>query len=99
MKRIGGVVGIVGGAIAGGLIALVVASGSTTSHSSVTTTVVQPARAVPTSVSTGHGMTVNQIYRSASPGVVDITVTSISNSGGFPFGGSQETQGEGAGVV
>jgi S1-C subfamily serine protease len=99
MNRIGGALGIVGGAIAGGLIALAIASGSTTSHSSVTTTVVQPARAVPTSVSTGHGMTVNQIYRAASPGVVDITVTSISNSGGFPFGGSQETQGEGAGVV
>jgi putative serine protease PepD len=46
---------------------------------------------------------VNQIYRQASPGVVDITVTQQSSGlGGFQlpgFGGGQQTQGEGAGVV
>jgi putative serine protease PepD len=45
-------------------------------------------------------MTVNQIYRTASPGVVDIKVTSASSGGFGPFGGGgQQTQGEGAGVV
>jgi len=43
-------------------------------------------------------MSINQIYHRAAPGVVDITVTATSNSGGF-FGGSERTEGEGAGVV
>lgn len=100
MKRLNRVFPIVGGAIAGGVIALAVASGSTTTHS-VTTTVVQPSRgaAIPTSFSTGRGLSVNQIYRQASPGVVDIVVTSNSNNGGLFGGGSQQTQGEGAGAV
>jgi putative serine protease PepD len=101
MRRMNGLLAIVGGAIAGGAIALAVAGGSTTKHTSTTTTVVQSA-AVPTSLnSSGHGLTINQIYRAASPGVVDITVTDVSNSGTNPFGGGgpSETKGEGAGVV
>ncbi len=102
MSRLNRIIPIVGGAVAGGVIALVVASGSSTTHS-VTTTVVQPsgASSIPTSLSSGRGLTVNQIYRNASPGVVDIKVTSTTSGGGFgPFGGgSQQTQGEGAGVV
>jgi putative serine protease PepD len=43
-------------------------------------------------------MTVNQIYRAASPGVVDITESSTSQGFGL-FGGGQTTEGEGAGVV
>jgi S1-C subfamily serine protease len=94
---------IVGGAVAGGVIAFAVASGGGTTHS-VTTTVVQPSGSisVPTSLSGGKtGLSVNQIYKNASPGVVDILVTSQSSGGGSPFGGggSQQTQGEGAGVV
>ncbi|MGI8412755.1 MAG: S1C family serine protease [Solirubrobacteraceae bacterium] len=92
---------ILGGAIAGGVIALVVASGSTTTHT-VTTTVAQAplSSTVPTSLSTGRGMTVNQIYRATSPGVVDIIVTSTSNAGGLGLFGQQGPQkGEGAGVV
>jgi S1-C subfamily serine protease len=100
MSPKGGLLGAIGGAIAGGAIALAIASGSTSTHNT-TTTVYQSSGRIPTSLSTGHGMTVNQIYRSASPGVVDIKVTSVSSGGGFgPFGGgSQQTQGEGAGVV
>jgi putative serine protease PepD len=95
MRRLNGWFAIVGGAIAGGAIALAVASGSTAEHTSTTTTVVQTA-GVPTSLSTsGHGLTINQIYRAASPGVVDITVTAVSNTA---FG-QQQTKGEGAGVV
>jgi putative serine protease PepD len=48
-------------------------------------------------------MTINQIYRAASPGVVDILVTSQSQNPSLGFfgggGGSQTQQGEGAGVV
>jgi S1-C subfamily serine protease len=94
---------IVGGAIAGGIIALVVASGSTSS-TTVTRTVTNPARqaALPASFSKGSGMTVNQIYKAVSPGVVDIVVTSQSQAQNFFGGGgsgSQKTQGEGSGVV
>jgi putative serine protease PepD len=102
MSRQSRILPIVGGAVAGGAIALAIATGST-SHS-VTTTVVQPAgsSSIPTSFSANRGLSVNQIYRQDSPGVVDIVVTSQSSGGGLnPFGGggSQQTQGEGAGVV
>src|SRR5689334_7031601 len=98
MRRMNGILAIVGSAVAGGAIALAVASGNSSSHSSTTTTVYRSS-AVPTALSTSsHGLSVNQIYRNDSPGVVDIVVTSTSNSGGGPFGGGQQqTQGEGAG--
>jgi putative serine protease PepD len=95
---------ILGGAIAGGVIALVIASG-TTSTRSVTTTVIQPgsAQSEPTAIRTTGGMTINQIYKSASPGVVDILVSSQSQSPSLGFfggnGATQQTEGEGAGVV
>lgn len=93
---------ILGAAIAGAVIALVVAGGSTSPHST-TTTVVQPSRApgIPTSLSSGRGLSINQIYRSAGPGVVDIVVTSSTSSSslGLFGGGAQKTKGEGAGVV
>jgi putative serine protease PepD len=104
MSRLNRIIPILGGAVAGGVIALAVASGNSTTHSVTTTTVVQPSSqsAIPTSLSFGRGLTVNQIYRKASPGVVDIIVKSTSSGGGFgPFGGGgqQQQQGEGAGVV
>ena len=86
---------ILAGAVAGGLIAWAVASGGGTTRN---TTVIQQAHAgVPTSLTSTSGMSINQIYRLDGPGVVDITVTSVSNNN--LFGGSQQTQGEGAGVV
>ncbi len=102
---------VIGGAIAGGVIALIIASGST--GTTTTTTVVQSsgssagtgtaasASSEPTSIKSTGGMTINQIYRSASPGVVDILVTSQSQNPGFGFfGGSGQTQeGEGSGIV
>jgi putative serine protease PepD len=102
MKGLSRLLPIVGGAVAGGAIALAVASGSTTTHSVTTTTVVQPSSspALPTSFSNGRAQTINQIYRAVGPGVVDITTSSTQNTGGvFGFGQSQQTQGEGAGVV
>ena len=102
MKVITRLLPIIGGAVAGGAIALAVANGSTTTHSVTTTTVVQPASspALPTSFSDGKAQTINQIYKTAGPGVVDITTSSSSNTSGvFGFGQQQQTQGEGAGVV
>jgi len=99
--RLSRILPVIAGALAGGAIAWAVSSGGGSGSS---TTVIQPtsAAAIPTSLAgglgSGHGMTINQIYQQDGPGVVDITVTSTSSST-FPFGGSQQTQGEGAGVV
>ena len=96
---------IIGGAIAGGVIALVIASTTTSSHSVTTTTVVQQGggQGEPASFKSTGGMTINQIYKAASPGVVDILVTSQGQSPSLGFfggqGQSQKQQGEGAGIV
>ncbi len=88
--------------MAGGVIAVAVAGGGSSTHNT-TTTVVAPAASssIPTSLKSSRGLTVNQIYRQTSPGVVDIVVTSTASSGFSPFGGGgqQQQQGEGAGVV
>ena len=110
MKSLSRWIPVIGGAIAGGVIALIIASG--TGGSTTTTTVVQSspsastgtsasATSEPASIKSTGGMTINQIYRAASPGVVDILVTSQSQNPGFGFfGGSGQTQeGEGSGVV
>jgi putative serine protease PepD len=100
MKRHFRLLPILAAAVSGGAVAaIVVATGSSTK--SVTTTVVQPARGatLPTSLTSTRGLSVNQIYRQDGAGVVDITVTSQTQSGGLFGGGSQQTQGEGAGVI
>jgi putative serine protease PepD len=100
MKSLSRLLPIIGGAVAGGAIALVLANGSTTTHS-VTTTVVQPSNqpALPTSFSNEKAQTINAIYKADGPGVVDITTSSSTSTGVFGFGQSQQTTGEGAGVV
>src|SRR5436305_6960672 len=102
MKTLSRWMPIIAGAVAGGLIAVVIASGSS-STKTVTVTTTRPAQqpAVPASFNNGKGMTINQIYKSASPGVVDIVVTTQGQGQGgfFGGGGAQQTQGEGAGVV
>ena len=101
MKTLTRVLPVIGGAIAGGAIALAVAGGGTTSHST-TTTVVQTSSPsnLPTSFSNTSPRTINQIYKAVGPGVVDITTSSTQNTSGvFGFGQQQQTQGEGAGVV
>jgi putative serine protease PepD len=100
MTRISRWIPIIGGAVAGGVIALVIASGSTSTKSVTTTVFKSSGTSIPSSFTPSKGMTINQIYRTASPGVVDIQVTSTTSGGGFgPFGGQQQQQGEGAGVV
>jgi putative serine protease PepD len=102
MKTLKLILPLIGGAVAGGVIALAIAGGSSTTHSVTTTTVVQAAgsSALPTSFANGRAQTINQIYKSVGPGVVDIKTSSSQNTGGiFGFGQQQQTQGEGSGVV
>jgi putative serine protease PepD len=100
MKRPGYLIAVLSAALVGAVIALAVSTGSK-NH---TVTVLQPARgatvpnSLPTSLTSSNGLTINQIFQQAGPGVVDIVVTSNASSGGF-FGSTQQTQGEGAGVV
>ena len=99
MKTLRRLLPVIAGAIAGGAIALIVA-GSGGTHN--TTTVIQQgsgasSASVPTTLGRDQGLSVNQIYRQDAPGVVDILVTSSSSSNSL-FG-SQQTEGEGAGVV
>jgi putative serine protease PepD len=94
---------ILGGAVAGGAIALAVSGGTT--NKSVTTTTVVPqsvGASVQTSAGSTKGMSVYDIAKAATPGVVDIKVTASQSTGNGVFGfqgGTQQTQGEGSGVV
>jgi putative serine protease PepD len=89
---------VLAAALVGAAIAVIATSGGSGNS---TTTVVQPTSGatLPTSLTSTHGTSINQIYRQDGPCVVDITVTATTSSGGFFGGGSQQTQGEGAGVV
>jgi len=93
---------ILGGALAGAAVALAVSSGGS-SHATKTTTVIQQQRApaLASNLSSSHGLSINQIYHAAAPGVVDITVTATGENGplGFFGGGSQQQQSEGSGAV
>ncbi len=106
MRKLSRWIPVIGGAIAGGVIALVIASnGNHNSTRSVTTTVVQTGAGTsePTSFarSGSSGMSINQIYHQDGPGVVDILVKSKSSgsSSNQLFGGGGTQEGEGAGVV
>jgi putative serine protease PepD len=107
MSRISRLIPVIGGAVAGAVVALVIAGAHNSTHDTTTTVYQQPSSSSsssePTSFSGGTGMSINQIYKSASPGVVDILVTSQTQSPSLGFfgggGGSQTQEGEGAGVV
>ncbi len=102
MSRLSFVLPVATGAVAGGLVALAIAGGGGSSTKTVTTVVSQRvvSSAVPTSLASSQGLTINQIYRKDSSGVVDIIETSQSSGGINLFGGgTQQTRGEGAGVV
>src|SRR5438445_11075683 len=94
MSRLSRSIPILVGAVAGAVIALIASSGGTT-RSVTTTTVVRQGAGLPTSFSSQKGLTINQIYKAAGPGVVDITVSTTTQG----FFGNQQSGGEGAGVV
>ncbi|HEX5191360.1 MAG TPA: trypsin-like peptidase domain-containing protein [Solirubrobacteraceae bacterium] len=64
----------------------------------VTTSSAAGATSEPAAFSSGGGMTINQIYKKAGPGVVDIVVTTSGSSNSL-FGGGSAQKDEGAGVV
>jgi putative serine protease PepD len=103
MSRLMKVLPVIAGAVAGAVIALLVANGGT--NKTVIERVSSPASStssVPTSESkTTSGLSVNDIYKMDSPGVVDITSTSTQqgSNNGFFSTPSQTSQDEGAGVV
>jgi S1-C subfamily serine protease len=103
MSRLANVLPVAARAVAGGIVALAFAGGGGSSTKTVTTVVARVTSVgVPTSISKGQGLTINQIYHQDSPGVVDIIETSQTSGGLNLFGGggaSQQSQGEGAGVV
>jgi putative serine protease PepD len=117
MKRIILSLPILAGAVAGAIVALAIGAGSSSktvtetivspaatsgTAAASTSASASAATAVPNSASTGGGLSINQIYKKVSAGVVDITVTSETSSGGGGlFGGSSgsEQEDEGAGVV
>jgi putative serine protease PepD len=83
--------GLAGAAVGVGTYAAV--GGRTT-----TTVVREAAPAAKAASNISGGLSVAQIARNATPGVVEITVRSTSQSQ-FPFGGSQEQSAEGSGFV
>jgi putative serine protease PepD len=85
---------------AGIAIAVAVSNGGSTTVRTVTTVVPASRPAEPTAFSKSSGLTINQLYKMSDPGVVDIVTSQDQSTGGlFNFGQSQQTQGEGAGVV
>jgi putative serine protease PepD len=99
MIRLLKILPVIAGAVAGAIVALLIAgSGST---KTVTDEIVsQTSHAIPASTTSSGGMSVNQIYKQDSPGVVDITVKATqSSSNGFFGPQKQTTEDEGAGVV
>ena len=110
MTSLSKVLPVIAGAVAGAVIALLIAHGGstktvveqiTTSSASSQNSSTQSSTAIPASSTSEGGLSVNQIYKKASPGVVDITTKSIQqgSNNGFFSTPSQAEYGEGAGVV
>ncbi|HEX3802971.1 MAG TPA: trypsin-like peptidase domain-containing protein [Solirubrobacteraceae bacterium] len=100
MTRLTKALPVIAGAIAGAIVALLIAHGGATK--TVTDEIVsQGTGSVPASTTASGGLSVNQIYKKDSPGVVDITTTSVQQGSGNGFFSqpSQTSESEGAGVV
>jgi putative serine protease PepD len=85
-------------ALGGGIGAGIYAGVSGGSSPASTATIVAPATTVQPAANTTTTSSLTQIYKEATPGVVDITVTESATSGGFGLG-QQQTQAEGTGFV
>jgi putative serine protease PepD len=103
MRRLSRWIPVTGGAVLGGVAALALAGCGSSSDHTVTKTVTSSSAAAattePAAFSSGGGMTINQIYKKAGAGVVDIVVTTSGNGSQSLFGGGGSQKDEGAGVV
>jgi putative serine protease PepD len=99
MTRLMKILPVIAGAVAGAIVALLIAGGGSTTKTVTDEIVSQASRSVPASNTTTGAMTVNQIYKQDSPGVVDILVKSEQSSNGFFGTQQQKSEDEGAGVV
>src|SRR3984957_18873016 len=99
MTRLMKILPVIAGAVAGAIVALLIAGGGGSTKTVTDEIVSQAAHAIPASNSTTGAMTVNQIYKQDSPGVVDIIVNSVQTSNSFFGPQQQKSQDEGAGVV
>lgn len=97
MKSLRTILPVLGGAVAGAIVALIIAHGGGNGGTKTVDLVSQTAGSVPTALTKASGSSINAIFRKDSPGVVDIEVTSVSNNNFF--GQSTTSQAEGAGVV
>src|ERR1700722_12408478 len=99
MTRLMKILPVIAGAVAGAIVALLIAGGGNGTKTVTDEIVSQAARSIPASNTTTGAMTVNQIYKQDSPGVVDILVKSVQSSNGFFGTQQQKSEDEGAGVV
>jgi len=109
MSRLIKVLPVIGGAVAGAIVALLISNGGSTktitevqsSPSSVSSVPAASTTTTSSSSARSGAMTINAIYKKDSPGVVDITAVSTTpgTNQGFFSTPSQTTEDEGAGVV
>jgi putative serine protease PepD len=99
MTRLMKILPVIAGAVAGAIVALLIAGGGSTTKTVTDEIVSQAAHAIPASNSSTGAETVNQIYKQDSPGVVDIIVNAVQTSNSFFGPQQQKSQDEGAGVV
>ena len=96
MTRLMKILPVIAGAVAGAIVALLIAGGGGSTKTVTDEIVSQAAHAIPASNSTTGAMTVNQIYKQDSPGVVDIIVNSVQTNNSFFGPQQQKSQDEGA---
>ena len=86
--------------LGGGVGAAIYAGVGGGSGKTATTTVAVQTSTVQPAARTQTVSSLTQLYKTVTPGVVDITVTENASGGGtFGFGGSQTTEAEGSGFV
>jgi len=85
---------VIGAGTGAGVYSLTSGGGTPSDTTAATPTAIVPAQPAATTTTTNS---LTQLYKTAAPGVVDITVDSTSSGNGFGPGGQQQTRAEGSG--
>jgi S1-C subfamily serine protease len=90
-NSISGLVALLAAAIVGGVVSLGGAAlvGSLGGTTTVREIVTAPPQSSPAAFASGKALSINEIYRHASPGVVQITSTTVTSAPADPFFGGQ----------